>query len=34
MLEYIHTNEQIADICTKPLSRVRFEKMRNNPNST
>lgn len=26
---YIHTDEQIADICTKPLSKVRFEKLRN-----
>lgn len=27
-LQYIHTNEQIADICTKPLSKTRFERMR------
>lgn len=28
VLQYIHTNEQIADICTKPLSKTSFERMR------
>lgn len=27
-LRYIHTDEQIADICTKPLSKARFEYLR------
>lgn len=27
-LYYIHTKEQIADICTKPLNKIQFEKLR------
>jgi hypothetical protein len=27
-LQYISTNEQVADVLTKPLSRVKFEYLR------
>ena len=28
-LQYVSTDEQVADVLTKPLSRVKFEYFRN-----
>lgn len=32
LLEYVHTGEQLADICTKPLCKAKFEYLRDSLN--
>jgi hypothetical protein len=29
-LQYVNTDEQVVDVLTKPLSRVKFENFRDN----